>query len=216
MTSDSRNSEIKQQLSALVDGELERDQARFLIRRVGEDSDLSGCWQRYHIVGECLRGHGVAPVRADFVARVSMAIEGDAVPRRALAGEALKWAGGFAVAASVALVALMAMRPDAAIENAAPDVATIAATAPPAQVAPSPLREQDLRPSLGVDTATVAAESNDSPYGPYAVSVRIDPRIDSYLIRHNEATGTQGQAFVPYVSLVTPLRERAPAPQASR
>lgn len=210
MNADNRDTDIKLQLSALLDGELERDQARFLIRRLPDDPELSGCWQRWHAAGDSLRGHGCAPLLSDFVARISLAIAEEAAPGRGVPREALKWIGGFAVAASVALVALMAVRPQAGapgVSAGAPQVVSVPA-AP--EVAPSPYREEDLRPPLRAEALTVSASSA----GPYGAAVRIDPRIESYLVRHNEATQVQG--FVSYLPLVTPVRERAPAAEAAR
>ena len=37
----------RQQLSALMDGELLADEARFLLRRLQHDRDLAGCWERW-------------------------------------------------------------------------------------------------------------------------------------------------------------------------
>jgi sigma-E factor negative regulatory protein RseA len=208
MTADIRNPETLQQLSALVDGELERDQARFLIRRLPDDPELSGAWQRWHVAGECLRGHGPAAVRAEFMANISLAIADDATPGRGVSRETLKWVGGFAVAASVALAALMAVRPgvDGNAPATQPLIAVVPVATPAVEVAPSPYREQDLRPAWREESMTVANEG-----GAYGPGVRIDPRVESYLVRHNEATTAQGQGFVPYVTLVAPVRERAPA-----
>src|SRR5688572_12533796 len=111
MKHESSTPELRQQLSALVDGELERDQLRFLVRRVPGDVELRGVWQRWHVAGDCLRGQGSAPLRADFVARIALAIDAEPTVSRAYGGQALKWAGGFAVAASVALAALLAVNP---------------------------------------------------------------------------------------------------------
>ena len=36
----------RQQLSALVDGDLAPDQAKFLLRRLGHDAELAGRWDR--------------------------------------------------------------------------------------------------------------------------------------------------------------------------
>ena len=202
MNAENRDTETKLQLSALMDGALERDQARFLIRRLPDDPELSGCWQRWHVAGDSLRGQGCAPVRADFVARVSVAIAEEAVPGRGVPREALKWIGGFAVAASVALVALMAVRQPAEAPHAAPANAPLVA-----QVPQVPLREIDLRPPVRPEEAMTV--SRDLPSDLLAAPVRIDPRIEAYLVRHNEATQTQG--FVSYLPLVTPVRERVPA-----
>ena len=205
---------IKQQLSALMDGELERDQVRFLLRRMPGDAELSGCWQRWHVAGDCLRGQGTAPLRGDFARRIAQALDAEATPGHGFGGVALKCAGGFAVAASVAVAALLAVNPGAGPEPHAPSTPTLAqqpATpipAPAAEVAPSPYREQDLRPPLRLDAQMVSA-GDVSPF-----AVRIDPRIESYLVRHNEAVGNQ--SFAPYATLVTPLRERTPAMEAQR
>jgi len=176
---------------------------------------LSACWERWHVAGDCLRGQGVAPLRKDFAERIAQALEAEGAPGRQLGGTLLKWAGGFAVAASVALAALLAVNPASSPTPNAPNAPTLAqqpAVAPTlaAEVAPSPYREQDLRPPLRLDAQTVAA----TDASPFAGAVRLDPRIESYLVRHNEATA--GQGFVPYVSLVTPLRERAPAAESQR
>ena len=52
-----------------------------------------------------------------------------------------------------------------------------------ATVAPSMLREQDLRPPYRLDAQTVSDEGGRSPYG----TVRFDPRIERYLQAQLEA-----------------------------
>lgn len=203
------NPDTKQQLSALMDSELSRDEARFLIRRLSTDHELIGCWQRWHLASDCAKGAASAPLRADFAERVALALASESLPRRVVAGVALKWAGGFAVAASVALAAIVAVKPAAPTgENTTAGSIVVATPAPAAvmaataEVAPSPYREQDLRPPLR--DAQLVASTDASPL---AASIRIDPRIERYLVRHNEAAGATNYGFVPYVTLVTPLRE---------
>jgi hypothetical protein len=70
---------------------------------------------------------------------------------------------------------------------------------------------EDLRPPIE-EAMTVSA----NPANAYGAVVTFDPRIEGYLVRHNEATAGQAQGFVSYVPLVTPMRERAPAAAASR
>jgi len=105
-----------QQLSALMDGELAPDQARFLLRRLEHDRELAGSWERWHLAGDVLRGRAVATLPQDFPARIGTALAGE---RTAMANAArrapawLSWSGGAALAASVAVVALLAGRPAA-------------------------------------------------------------------------------------------------------
>ena len=69
------SNEIREQLSALMDGELPRDQVRFLLRRVDTDDQLASTWMRYQLASSVLRRTAVLPLRADFA-------ENDDVARR--------------------------------------------------------------------------------------------------------------------------------------
>jgi len=107
----------RQQLSALMDGDLPADEARFLLRRLQHDHELAGRWERWQLCGDVLRGQGRAPAPAGFAERVAQAIATESAspaaaqattqarPRNLLA----RWGGG-ALAASVALVALFMAR----------------------------------------------------------------------------------------------------------
>ena len=46
----------REQLSALMDGALPADQTRFLLRRLQHDAPLAGCWERWRLTGEVMRG----------------------------------------------------------------------------------------------------------------------------------------------------------------
>ena len=56
----------RQQLSALIDGELPADEARFVLRRLQHDEELSGCHERWQLCGDILRGRVCMPAPADF------------------------------------------------------------------------------------------------------------------------------------------------------
>ena len=109
----------REQLSALMDGALPADQTRFLLRRLQHDAPLAECWQRWRLAGEVMRG--LAPAQrlpADFALRVGAALHAGAAttaPPQAGRGQAsgwLRWGGGAAaLAASLAVVALMARQP---------------------------------------------------------------------------------------------------------
>jgi negative regulator of sigma E activity len=107
----------RQQLSALMDGHLPADEARFLLRRLQHDQDLAGCWERWQLCGDVLRGEGRAPAPAGFAERVARAIAAESVPASAASqmqaprsrNLLARWGGG-ALAASVALVALFMAR----------------------------------------------------------------------------------------------------------
>lgn len=127
----------REQLSALMDSALPADQTRFLLRRLRHDEALAGCWERWRIAGETLRG--LAPAQrlpADFAARVAAALHEApqvAMPaaRNAGAPSWVRWGVGGAMAASLAMVALMARQ----APDATPAGASIPARVATAQVA---------------------------------------------------------------------------------
>lgn len=105
------NDELREQISALVDGELASDQARFLLRRIDANAALAHCWSRYQMAGAVMRRESAAclPLRADFAQGVLLAVTADA--RRQTGMRVLRWAGGGAIAAAVAVFALVANQP---------------------------------------------------------------------------------------------------------
>ncbi len=142
----------RQQLSALMDGHLVADEARFLLRRMQHDQDLTGCWERWQLCGDVLRGQAKAPAPAGFAERVALAVAAESssgasvTPAQSVRPRQLlvRWGGG-ALAASVALVALFMARqqsPQDVPVSEGPQVAsaqaTLPAVAPEAPSAPAP------------------------------------------------------------------------------
>lgn len=121
----------REDLSALMDGELAAEPTRFLLRRLDHDPELSATWSRWHLIRACLSADSArmsAPgADSDFAARVAAAIHVEQAPqsRRRWA----RYVGGGAIAASVAVAALMLNAPDSRVEAPAP-VARQAAPAP--------------------------------------------------------------------------------------
>lgn len=128
----------REQLSAMLDGALSADETRFLLRRMQHDDELADCWGRWQFYGDALRGHAGRALPADFSQRVGRAIANDTAddiaigavePRAASAHAArrsmtagsvlqrplLRWGGGAALAASVALAAFLGGRESASV-----------------------------------------------------------------------------------------------------
>lgn len=191
------SNESEAQLSALVDGELDAQETRFLLRRLDHDAGLRRSWASYHLAGNCMRRTPMLLVPDGFAARVSAALDAEQAPRRGF-GTVARWTGGAAVAASVALLALLAARPSPESVGPSPTIASSGA------VAESPLREQDLRPDFSrIPAQTVAATQSRELGQGTGQGFISDPRIEAYLVRHNQALQAQGRAsFVPYVYVV--------------
>jgi len=138
--------QIREQMSAFLDGELAPGEADLLVRRMERDIDLRRAFGTYVLVGETLRAPGSPMASPGFAARVSAAIdEGTVAIPRAAAGAgrsspARRWvrplAAG-AVAAGAALAAVLLVSPDSGQPNRyADNHATETGTAfPPAPVA---------------------------------------------------------------------------------
>src|SRR5690606_23011598 len=151
----------RQQLSAMLDGELSPDQARFMLRRLQHDADLAGCWERWQVCGDVLRGQRNALLPADFSQKIAVAIAADGAPpsqARAHSGgpRLLRWGGGAALAASVAMAALLVGR-QAGLEpdQASPPLLQLAASSVPARPAPTPATT-DPAPERAPATDTAA------------------------------------------------------------
>jgi sigma-E factor negative regulatory protein RseA len=180
------NDQIPEQLSALMDGELEKDSSRFLFKRMEHDEELAATWQRYHLVREVLRdsrGRFASPGFADSLAeRIA------AEPAPAQSPQVRGWlrtVAGFAIAASVAIVAVAVSRPDVG--------GTLNPSAPPAggQLAET------------ISVPTLQREISAQPASAAARVPRLnlqDPRVQRYLETHGQSAG--GQAVLPYLVLV--------------
>ncbi|ANB16527.1 sigma-E factor negative regulatory protein [Dokdonella koreensis] len=215
--------DYREHLSALMDGELPRDESRFLLKRLERDDALGATWARFHVARQALRRQDIHALRPGFSAGVLACIHAEAVPQRRAGGTWLRWASGGAVAASVAVAALVLTRP--AVETvdagatASPRTMAARSGAPvaaaPASVSTLP---QELRtPASSSVLLPVQTASATAGEGDWAQPVAsFDPRMQSYLIRHYQAVGAAGQSgVVPYILLATPAQPPAAAPAAN-
>lgn len=139
-SADKFDTHYRQQLSALMDGELAADESRFLLRRLQHDEELNAQWERWQLLGDALRGRVEAPAPDGFAQRIGAAIAAEpasAVTSRNAGNSSrsglLRWGGG-ALAASVAALALfVSVRP--AAEDASPSPAPVAVAPTPTSVA---------------------------------------------------------------------------------
>ncbi|BDU17229.1 sigma-E factor negative regulatory protein [Lysobacter auxotrophicus] len=156
----------RETLCALFDGELQGDEARFALKRLGHDvqwRDTVGRWQLY---GDALRGQAQGVAAGGFADRVALALREEqaqvvAIPARASGGRRA-WMGG-ALAASVAVAALFVTRPfssDAPPSNnrVSPDVASVPAAAPRVAAAVA-----SRAPAAAASGASVLSGSTNNP-----------------------------------------------------
>ena len=206
------NQPIIEQLSALADGELERDQTRFLLKRIANEGELVQRWERYHVVRHTLRRQELPALRPGFAEVVMLRLDDESTVRVSSGLPVwLRWGAGGAIAASVAIAALVVSQP---IHDAAPDGAMMAGAgtvAPgiPANALPASANSAHADFRAPMMPLTRPVETAPASFGSDASSTVMEPRIHSYLIRHYQAAGAAGQpAFVPYVLLGTAQPEQ--------
>ncbi|MET3650872.1 sigma-E factor negative regulatory protein [Dyella japonica] len=102
----------RENLSAGMDGELSKEELRFLLRRLDHDASLQQDWSRYHVVRDGLRRE-LSPLASEgFASRVMQAIEREgASVQQGKRRHWLHWSAGGAIAAGVAVAALMVAQP---------------------------------------------------------------------------------------------------------
>ncbi|MFC4526815.1 sigma-E factor negative regulatory protein [Dyella halodurans] len=116
----------RENLSAGMDGELSKEELRFLLRRLDHDASLQQAWSRFHVARDGLRRQ-LAPLAAsDFASKVMHAIEQEAVVVHGKRRHWLHWSAGGAIAASVAVAALMLAQPaGSGADRAMPQTASV-------------------------------------------------------------------------------------------
>ena len=136
---------MNEKLSALMDGELARDEAHSIIKKLGADDRHREDWDAYHLIGACLRGDGVnkAPARdrcTDAIfARLAAepTVLAPAAQRRPMLGEgrtrlALAMAASVVTVSAVSVIALKqqqgaSVAPVKLVQQVAPQPVTDAA-----------------------------------------------------------------------------------------
>lgn len=204
---------INGQISAFIDDELMKEESELLVRRLCNDEELRQTAARYTLIGDAIRG-SLQEIEADLNGTIMNAIEREPQPQVTPveadgAQGGFDWrrmAGGGAVAAAVAVMAVLTFRTDVPI-NAPLNVATEAVNAQAilagqGEVVPS----NDEASSLGVLPAPGLQRAGTSS------------QLSNYVLLHNQysqRTMRQGPLVYRTVTGQTPAQNRAPEPDAA-
>ena len=221
-----------EQLSALLDGELDAGELGEVVSQLKNDPQLLQSMGRYHLIGDAIRGELSSVSGLDVSSKVMHAIESsESTPRLAevipFAAAKVKsgvstaqpapyrkaWfkpAAGVAVAASVALATVVVIRDFEGTTSGQPGPAV-------AQVNPAPVAA--VPQSNASQTVVQVKSSGDmrvsSGAQPYYVSIpenlqsvplyqSQDEWLNHYVVNHSEYTGRGTmQGMVPYARVVT-------------
>lgn len=181
---------MNEKLSALLDDELSSRERQDVLRHLAEDGNLRGAWERYHIMRAAIRKELDVVTDSLFAERVA---QGISVPSTesapAARGWALpaytRWAAGFALAASVAAVAIINLQP-------------LSSDTPPAQAAAQSAPAMSaVKPVSRSVTSLASQEASSTP----AATRPLDRSpFNAFLVEHSEVSGASG--MTPYVRVV--------------
>jgi sigma-E factor negative regulatory protein RseA len=130
------NQGVRENLSAGIDGELSKEQLRFLLRRLDHEPPLQQAWARYHLARDGVRRQLPPMASPGFAARVMLAIEQESMPAvTSRRNHWLRWSAGGAIAASVAAAALMIAQPTGDAEHTTATAVALSASRATANVA---------------------------------------------------------------------------------
>jgi sigma-E factor negative regulatory protein RseA len=173
--------QIREQISAFLDGELPNSESELLLKRLTRDAELRESFGRYALIGEALRGSARAPLTRGFAGRVNRAIDGEraAAGVQAAHGGRSRWwrpVAGAAVAAGVAAVAVLALQQRTDV---------------PAMRAASPVTVQN--PPAAAKEAISYTVPAALPEGPAVLPAA---RLTNYVFAHSQYSSVLGQRNV--------------------
>jgi sigma-E factor negative regulatory protein RseA len=197
--------QIREQVSAFLDGELPDTETELLLKRLTRDGELRESFGRYALIGEALRGSSADVLTKGFAGRVNLAIDGEPAQTSAPAAQthAPRWwrpLVGVSVAASVATVAIVALQ-QRALSPAQPATAAVSAQKLNAGGGQAGLVAQNREAlSYTVPAATAVAPAVIAP-----------ARLTNYVFAHSKYSSGLGQRGVLADLLIED--EEAPAPR---
>jgi sigma-E factor negative regulatory protein RseA len=206
---------IREQISAFLDGELPSSETELLLKRLTRDADLRESFGRYALIGEACRGTRGTVLTRDLYVRINRAIDGEpamVMPQTAAAARTPRWwrpMAGAAVAASVAVVAVVALRQHVAVaptlaSSGAPAVASSAAVA----FVPSPVLANvnvvgaSLNPGGALNSGAASVNSTEPVSYTTPATLAEAPsampaaRLTNYVFAHSKYPSLLGQRDV--------------------
>jgi negative regulator of sigma E activity len=202
--------ELLEELSAFMDGELDADRARFMQQRLGHDLELRARWERWQLLSSSLRRQAqpLPPGFSDRIARaVAEASASDSASPAANRHRTLRWAGGAALAASLAVAAAFVFDVAHTSINAAPQVAAAVQPAPilPIVRTSLPLPQPVIKLPIPVQSGVVTTfhsplrpvllrqQPQRASFAPFPQPYPIDPELEAYL--QSQKTGAHRDVF---------------------
>lgn len=176
------NEAIRMQLSAFVDGELPSNEAELLMRRMSQDESLRQEVAEYLAIGRLIRAEAGLSGADRLYQRVSAELEDRPLESDDTTGsrrskKALRPLAGFAIAATVALVAIFSLQQTGNLDEVVPgDVPQLADE--PGPVVPNPDAQQERQREIFHRHAETASQLGANGMNSRVVTLRFSSELE--------------------------------------
>jgi sigma-E factor negative regulatory protein RseA len=210
--------QIREQVSAFLDGELPNSETELLLKRLARDGELRESFGRYALIGEAVRGGTLSLMTKGFPGRVNLAIDGEPIPAAGQVSQihGSRWwrpFAGAAVAAGVATVAIVALQ-QRAVAPGLRAGAVISAQNSVVPVQSSLLAQNAVMTQGGAPASREKITYTVPPVSQAAPSAMPPARLTNYVFAHSRYSSGLDQRGV-LADLLIEAEEQAPPAQAA-
>lgn len=182
----------RQQISSLMDDDSVHESSD-VIHALGSHDEFRHKWIRYHLIGDCLRGNLPEKIDLKLADRISQAIAAEpSILAPVRHTTYMKPVLGFAIAASVAMVAILGLQHTN--------------TDPSLSVPSQPIAlQQPVSSNLQVaENYTNQGNTQQVQQLPASAQINAGSRLNRYLVNYNEYRANAGmQGILPYVRIIS-------------
>lgn len=175
-----QKNKIKSQVSSFMDGEITQDEVSLLCKQMGRDADLCEHWRDYHLISDAMKKRLPEQVKVDLSLSIHDAIANEAefsIKTSSANMGIVKRFSGFAVAASVAVLGVMA-------------VTNMTMQSNNASVPQLAVNSVEMNATQLATTETLQNKT-------------MDPRLNKYLLDHSEySVNASLHGVLPYARIV--------------
>ena len=204
---------LEQSLSALMDGEATEMETYRILKAVAEDQQLREKWKRYHMASSAMQGDP-ASTSVDYSAAISAAIDQEPAHRPGRMAVVASSAGRFAIAASVALVAVFGVQQlNSPVDNGNQITEFAAVEAPEEATGPAIQFPSGFQPTINARTVSVGGNNKSSQRTIPVIEVQqqvqkqyseaeLRAYLNSIMSRHSDhAALNSNQGMLPFARL---------------
>lgn len=204
---------LEESLSALMDGETTDMEMHRLLKEIASDTSLRDKWKRYHMISATIKGETVSP-SMDYSASIAAAIDAESAYRSKGFTLFAGAAGRFAIAASVAMLAVVGVQQLNSPLDSSPVVSEFAAMDEDDQNnGPAIQFPSGFQPIINARTVSVGGDNKTSRYVTPLMQVRQQEKqqysevklrayLNNAMLKHsNNAALNSNQGMLPFARL---------------